>query len=279
MATQLGDVIGTLEQRVEERTRDLDESARLQRVLIDELEERNAELETARDGLVAMMHSKDQFLGSVSHELRTPLTSVVGFSEELRDRYGHFDDEQRRRMIATVADQGQEMAGIINDLLVAARADLGEVPLATAEIDLIGEIRTVVDVRAQPNLQLTLPAGPALAFADAARVRQIMRNLVGNSVRYGGSSVEVRVECRDGEVSVQVRDDGAGLPRGEWEEIFEPYYSAHQRRGQPESVGLGLTVSRMLARRMNGDLTYRYERGQSVFELTLPAATNAARSV
>lgn len=72
-------------------------------------------------------------------------------------------------------------------------------------------------------------------------------------------------------MGLMVADNGVGLPNDEWETIFEPYYRSHQRPGQPDSVGIGLTVARQLARRMGGDLAYRVEGGHSLFELTLPA--------
>jgi K+-sensing histidine kinase KdpD len=67
-------------------------------------------------------------------------------------------------------------------------------------------------------------------------------------------------------------DNGGGIPQGEWESIFDPYSRSHHRAGQPASVGLGLTVSRVLARRMGGDLTYRYDGRTSVFEMVLPTS-------
>ena len=110
------------------------------------------------------------------------------------------------------------------------------------------------------------------ALADPGRLRQILRNLVVNAERYGGEEVAIDVAERDGEVAIRVCDSGTGLPRSEWDSIFEPYKRSHHREGQPASVGLGLTVSRILARRMGGDLSYRHEGGRSVFELTLRSA-------
>ena len=112
---------------------------------------------------------------------------------------------------------------------------------------------------------------PARSAIDRSYATQVLRNLVANAARYGGSEVEVSATA-DGEcVVVQVRDNGSGIPPHEWESIFDPYTRSHHREGQPASVGLGPTVSRILARRMEGDLVYRYEGDQSVFELLLPA--------
>ena len=110
--------------------------------------------------------------------------------------------------------------------------------------------------------------------ADPARVRQILRNLITNALRYGGDDIEVDVGTDRDAVFLEVRDDGPGLPGEEWERIFEPYYRFHSERSQPGSVGLGLTVARGLAELMDGNLTYRYYDGQSIFTLRLPRAAN-----
>jgi signal transduction histidine kinase len=256
MTAQLENMVDTLEQRVADRT--------------SELEAKNSEMALVQQQLEELMRSKDEFLGSVSHELRTPLTSVLGFSNMLRDRYAEMDDAERQEFIARVSHQGQEMANIIEDLLVAARADMPNVAIEPSAIDITEDVESVLEHHPGVVTGLKVPSGPAAALADPVRVRQILRNLVQNAQRYGGPDVRLSVELRDDCVVVQVRDNGEGIPEDDWELVFDPYSRSHHRRGQPASVGLGLTVSRMLARRMDGDLTYRYENGQSVFELLVP---------
>ena len=103
------------------------------------------------------------------------------------------------------------------------------------------------------------------------RVRQIFRNLLANADRYGGPHITVRVD-RFGDVyALSVIDDGAGIPEADRERVFDPYSRAHREVGRTESVGLGLTVSRQLARLMSGDLSYDYRSGHSIFTVTLPA--------
>jgi len=113
------------------------------------------------------------------------------------------------------------------------------------------------------------------ALADRLRVRQIVRNLLTNASRYGGAVAEVVIQ--DGTLpSIQVRDNGSGVPDELVQRIFEPYGRAHSRGIATEAVGLGLTVSRTLAESMGGSLEYRHEGGWSVFELTLKAADDSA---
>lgn len=270
MTLQLSEVIGTLEDRVEARTEDLEHSLGAQRKLARELATRNRELEEVGRNLRRLVESKDEFVGSVSHELRTPLTAVLGFAMELRDRYASFADEDRRYLITTIAGQAQEMSNLVEDLLVAARGDSSELIVDLGAIDLGSEIEAVLALWPEISVRVDLRDLPALALGDSIRVRQIMRNLVGNSIRHGGPDIAIEVDDTAPDLVVRVRDNGAGIPAGEWEAVFEAYHTARREGHPPSSVGLGLTVSRTLARRMGGNLGYRYEDGHSIFELTLP---------
>jgi signal transduction histidine kinase len=102
-------------------------------------------------------------------------------------------------------------------------------------------------------------------------VRQIVRNLLTNAERYGGSVVTIHISRVDDRVLVAVADDGPGLPRHEWDKVFEPYHRGHQTPGRPGSVGIGLAISRQLAELMGGTLTYLRDQRRSVFLLTLRA--------
>ena len=270
LTSELGEVIGTLEQRVSDRTEDLEKAAVRQSALIEDLEAKNVEMALVQQQLEQLVQSKDEFLASVSHELRTPLASVVGFAAELRDHYVDFDLPEQLELIGMIAAQGQDMADIINDLLVAARAETGSLIVESTPVDLKAEVETVLSQLPEATVGFEAADAEIVVVADPVRVRQVLRNLVVNALRYGGPQVEINVSEAGEVATLQVRDNGAGIPNEDWEIIFDPYRRAHDRKGQPASVGLGLTVSRMLANRMQGDLSYRYDQGESVFELVLP---------
>ena len=118
----------------------------------------------------------------------------------------------------------------------------------------------------------TVGDAPA-AWADPTRVRQILRNLLTNAVRYGGRQVRVELGVIGDKARLEVCDDGDGIDEEDHNRVFEAYHRAHHRRGQPASVGLGLTVSKRLAQLMDGDLTYYRKDGWSVFSLSLHVAT------
>ncbi len=225
------------------------------------------------DEALATSRMKSEFLASVGHELRTPLTAVMGFAQLLRDAGGDVPLAEREEMIASIAKQAFDLSGIVDDLLVAARDQIGELAVIRVPVDLRAQAAQVLEAWDRESLGgITVDGGPAAAIGDPARVRQIVRNLVSNALRYGGREVRLRTGHRDGWAFLEVRDDGDGLPPEKWELIFEPYYRAHDRRGQPAAVGLGLAVSRRLARHMGGELRYRHEDRESVFELTLEAS-------
>lgn len=102
------------------------------------------------------------------------------------------------------------------------------------------------------------------------RVRQILRNLITNAFHYGGEQVVINVGTDQAHVFVEVRDNGCALPEDEREPVFDPYHRYHQNPGEPNTVGLGLTVARGLAELMAGTVSYRYENNQSIFTLRLP---------
>ena len=108
------------------------------------------------------------------------------------------------------------------------------------------------------------------ARADRTRVRQIIRNLLTNALKYGGPDIEVECRVNSDCAFIEVRDNGAGVPEEARERIFQPYERAHDPEIQPGSVGLGLAVSTQLAGLMGGELVYRYSDNWSVFRLALP---------
>lgn len=235
-------------------------------VVVRDITERKA----AEDHLRELVRSKDEFIASVSHELRTPLTAVIGFAELLRDAGTHLSPGEREEMIRSITEQASDIANIVEDLLVAARAEIDTLHVSEVPVDLRAQLTQVLETtRVATPHQIEIVGQSVIALADPGRVRQILRNLLTNAARYGGTHVQVRMHSDGSNAFLQVCDDGPGIPEHDSETIFEPYRRSHMTPGRPGSVGLGLTVSRTLARLMGGDLTYRHRDGTSVFELTL----------
>jgi len=228
------------------------------------------ERKQAREALEELIKSKDELVASVSHELRTPLTVVHGLAQELEASSGRFTVEEQHEFITMISEQSADVVDIVEDLLVAARADTGKLPLDVTDVDIPVEVDRVIR-ELRPTFDIRVEAAePLHVLADGGRLRQVLRNLLTNADRYGGRDVAVSWKRHGGVASVMVTDDGPGVPMADRERVFDAYHRAHGSRGRPSSVGLGLTVSRKLVRLMGGDLTYRYEDGRSIFELTLP---------
>jgi signal transduction histidine kinase len=217
--------------------------------------------------------AKTELLATVSHELRTPLAGVMGFAQLLQDEDADLTDEDRTEAIRSIAEQSFDLAALIDDLLIAARSELGELSVSSVRTNLRAQVAQVLenwDHRIGVTIELTGDASPVAA--DPSRVRQIVRNLLTNAVRYGGPHIRIAFTTNDGVASVEVRDDGAGIPTDAAESIFDAFVRVPTGQPNPASVGLGLSVSRDLARLMGGDLLYRRDGGETVFELRLPQA-------
>ncbi len=216
--------------------------------------------------------ARDEFVATVSHELRNPISVLLGLAHELAQDYTSFDDEERREIAGLMARQADDASWIIEDLLVAYREDVSRMVVITEAFDVSEEVLRVLE-STEVSVVFEPDDSATSVVADRRRTRQILRNLVSNAVRYGGSEISVttRREGDSGNVEIVVSDSGPALSAFEAERIFESY-----ERGSglldAKSVGLGLSVARKLARLMNGDIVYDHDGHNSSFIVTLPAA-------
>jgi len=234
------------------------------------------------EALRASNESKDKLLASVSHEIRTPLTAIVGLSEEIVANRSSMTAEELDELNGIIAVQSRELAELVEDLLVASRADLGNLSIRPEPTDLGEQVERVIDGLRESNptnKMLEFTGGTGTALADPLRVRQIIRNLVTNAIKYGGDHIEVTVREREDIATIVVADDGAGVAEREANLIFERYYRSAQSPTQPGSVGIGLAVSRQLAEMMGGSLTYVSDGSHHQFELALPLATEPLKGL
>lgn len=221
---------------------------------------------TSEEELSGQVVARDRFIATVSHELRTPLTGAMGMLEVVQS--GDINDDEREEMIDLALLQVRDMADIVEDLLVAARAANGMLTVHPAATDVSAAVVNVLSVVADP---FEASVEPGLrAWADPVRVRQIVKNLVTNAIRYGGPNRSVTARREGQSVVVEVGDDGPPLTPDFVERMFEPYERVGGK-SPAESVGLGLTVARTLARLMGGEVTYLHD-GMATFRLVLPAA-------
>lgn len=220
---------------------------------------------------VAARKGREMLIATVSHELRNPIAAMLGLGEELAKAYDSFSDQERREIAQLIARQAEDASWLIEDLLVAHRDDVSRMTLAVQEFDLTKEVERVLEVVETP-VTVEVEGGDAIVQADPRRVRQILRNLVDNAVRYGGEDIRVHIETGAPQIGLEVIDSGSPIDPDEVETIFQPF-GTRDKTSHPKSVGLGLSVSRKLARVMGGELEYEHRDGYSRFILTLPSGS------
>ncbi|MEX1125756.1 MAG: ATP-binding protein [Acidimicrobiia bacterium] len=233
-----------------------------------------AELQTVRE----LNAAKDRFIASVSHELRTPLTGILGYAAVLQDEDQATSQGEQREMLHSISQSANDLAHIIDDLLVAARFEIGEISITTVPVSLRAAILDVAN-GSETAFEVALEideTGSDMALADPMRVRQIVRNLLENVQRHGGDRVRIRIASDETLVHLEIKDDGPGIPDTVVDTVFEPYQRFHNIIGVTEALGLGLSVSRQLAQLMEGELSYDRRSGWTVFTLTLPTVASQA---
>ncbi len=236
-----------------------------------EVASRTAQLEQANAELRAIMEAKETFLVGVSHEVRGPLTAMMGFLS-LANSPDAPADSSRTAMLDSAMEHADEVLLIVEDLLAGARVETGSMRTVSVRVDLGAQVRQVVEGLNPTDQSVVEFTGESVAaLADPSRTRQVARNLITNAFRYGGQRVRINTSRHRDRVRLRVEDDGDGVPTSERAKIFEAFGQVADGRLEPESVGIGLHVSRQLAEIMHGTLTYDFRDGWSVFTLDLPA--------
>ena len=221
---------------------------------------------------------KDQFLSTMSHELRTPLNAVLGFSDLLADeRYGPLNDRQRR-YVGHIHTGGKHLLKLISDILDLSKIEAGrmeltreDVTVASAFTEVISALYPLAEKKSQALLQQVEPN--LHVHADAMRFKQVLTNLVGNAIKFTpeGGRIELAARQMDGQVRVEVRDNGPGIPPEQQQRIFEAFFRLTETGSATEGTGLGLAITARLVELHGSKLQIESKPGEGTcFYLSLP---------
>jgi signal transduction histidine kinase len=215
----------------------------------------------------------------MSHELRTPLSAILGFADLLLTSPKEQLSPRARESLERVKRNGEHLLSLINDVLDLAKAEAGriEVRLSPVNVAMLARscVAEVESLRSGKNLRLGVDAGdgPSETVTDPQQVRQILINLLANAIKFtdeGEIVVAVRVSATD--VLVSVRDTGIGIPAHALKELFQDFHQLEAGDGRRyDGTGVGLALSRRLARALGGEIEVRSRQGEgSTFTLVLP---------
>jgi signal transduction histidine kinase len=242
------------------------------------VKQRTAELETAVEAAVAANLAKTQFLTKINHELRTPLTGIIGFSSVLLEQVFGVLNEKQQLYVNGIYECGYQQLSLVNDLLEITKIEAGkeELEIVTLSVEKICQfcISVVSEQANARGLQLLLEISPEVTTcnADERRLKQILLNLLSNAVKFTEcGSVTLKVDSEAGFIKFAVIDTGIGISPEEASKLFELFQQVGSNFRKRQGTGLGLAVSRNLARLHRGDITLKSELGcGSCFTLLLP---------
>lgn len=219
---------------------------------------------------------KSDFIATVSHELRTPLTPLKGFLTTLRRTGGELHTESLDRVFQAMSNQVNRLEALISDLLAVAELDSGQFDLHPEIVDMADHVQAAAEVEAGPTAsdRLRVEVRQQVAsIADPLAVTRIVRALVSNAIKHTDGPVTVQVDADEEHAVVRVIDAGPGIPPWEQSRIFGRFERLGDHLQRTQGPGLGLTIARALAHRMQGDLTIQSDVGSgSTFTLSLPLA-------
>ncbi len=270
-----------------------------------ELQEKNEKLNEANDRLRELDRLKSNFIATVSHELRTPLTSIMGYSEMLAEGIaGPLNDEQAD-FVSTIRTKSDQLLGLIVSLLDMSKLESGTFfvkPEAVAIVDILSDVvATLAPSASKKGVHLVVETNGGEqppVHGDADRLRQVFLNLTENAVKFtspGGRvtlSAAEGIDPRDREglallapvhraIEVRVADSGVGIPRGERDRVFAPFYQVDQSSTREQGgTGLGLAIVKRLVDAHQGAIRIEDNAPHgTVFVVTLPCHEDRASAV
>jgi signal transduction histidine kinase len=267
-------VLGTLllhEKRRHDAELDLQETALNLKQVNERLLAQAADLITARDAAEQSSRAKSAFLAGMSHELRTPLNAVIGFAQLIRSQTGPAHAKSVD-YAGDIQSGGEHLLGLINDILDFSKSEAAKLEIEDEDVSINGEISTCLRmmepqaVRAGVTIGYAPPTARYEIRGDSRRIRQIIFNLLSNAVKFTGPGGTVSIGLKlleNGDIELDVEDNGIGISENDRGRVFEPFYQVedHLARSQ-QGTGLGLPLTKRLIELHGGQLRLESELGK-----------------
>ncbi|MBC7700752.1 ATP-binding protein [Aquabacterium sp.] len=260
-----------LEQRVQERTRQLETS--------------NHELALATQAAESANQAKSEFLSSMSHELRTPLNAIIGFGQLLTSDVMSPTAEQKKAFTEHILRAGRHLLELINEILNLAQIESGHFSMSLEPVSLqeiLQDCRTMVEpLGDQRGIRTLFPTNCELSVtADRTRLKQVLLNLLSNAIKYNRDMGAVVLDCNangQDRIRISVQDTGMGLSEEQLKMLFQPFNRLGQEAGAQEGTGIGLVVTKHLVESMGGTIGVTSTVGMgSIFWIVLNATESMA---
>jgi len=241
--------------------------------------EEASELRQLNEQLKSLDKLKDDFMSSVTHELRTPLTSIRALTELVRDE-PEMDTGQRQQFLGLVVAEAERLSRLVNQVLDMAKIESGHADWLSADVDMAALLEQAMLTTRElfrekgAVAQLHRPDTVPTLRADPDRLLQVVLNLLSNAAKFlpaQGGRVDVRLVTDAQGLTVQVQDNGAGVPAAQRSLIFEKFRQGGDASHRPQGTGLGLPISRQIVEHFGGRMELRPDNGQGAcFAFTLP---------
>jgi signal transduction histidine kinase len=254
---------------------------------IEQLERKNAELETEIDRLREIDQTKSDFISILAHELNGPMTAVVGFGRILKEGWKTLPDAKRDEFFDLATRELDRLARLVQDLLDLSRIDAGSLRYDFTAVELRsvldGLLKVHTSISQGHEIFVRLPDALPPVRADSDRLRQVLLNLLSNATGYSPPGTKVVVEAAlvraDDEdfVEVSVTDEGIGIDEPDLPRVFDKFVKLKRPEWVKKGTGLGLFITKGIVEAHGGRIEVRSRKGEgSTFSVALPVATHAA---
>jgi signal transduction histidine kinase len=272
-----------LELRVEERTRELSAANASLTKEITERKRAEIDLQQAKEAAETANRIKSEFLANMSHELRTPLHGILSFAGFGMKKATIVEPEKLRDYFVKIDQSGRVLLALLNDLLDLTKLEAGRMSMERQPVDLDVRLARVVDefssLTSERRLRVryVTPACKTEVCLDPTRVMQVVRNLLGNAVKFSppGGTTEVGIRRGERSVVVFVRDQGMGIPEDELETVFDKFIQSSKTKTGAGGTGLGLAICREIITAHQGRIwAENVPEGGALFSFELPLSVS-----